>query len=253
MATEIFREEEEEQQDIIVLKIYRRVMAKLKLISVISFLFLISVFVVSAGKIFGQDKKNVNLMIGEIRNITLKYEDRGSVRYELQLKLQFKNLTDCPIIMLKKDFWLAGESISLTEPPQEKGRVIYSSSHLTSNSSSLPSVIQWRIEIDQAYPPKDKFEIINPQETFETDVSINLYVLKMDKQYAEVWEAIQNEKPLSLQIDVEMFPRGYNTKLSDGSSFVENLYNRWKSFGCFQYGMISSEPMPLTFSKASVS
>lgn len=228
-------------------------MAKSKLIYTIFFLFLMNHLFFLTDKVFGQDEKSVSLKIREIKNIILKSEDRGSVRYELQLQLQFKNSTDCPIIMLKKDFWLAGESIYLTESSQEKGRVIYSSSHLTSNSSSLPSVIQWRKELDQTYPPRDKFEIINPQETFETEVSISIYVLKMDKQYAEVWEAIQNGKSLSLKIDVEMFPRGYNTKLSDGSSFVENLRNKWKPLGCFQYGMISSEPILLTFSKALVS
>lgn len=228
-------------------------MGKSKLIYSIFFLFLMNHLFFLNDKVFGQDEKSVSLKIREIKNIILKSEDRGSVRYELQLRLQFKNSTDCPIIMLKKDFWLAGESIYLTESSQEKGRVIYSSSHLTSNSSSLPSVVQWRKELDQTYPPRDKFEIINPQETFETNVSISIYVLKMDKQYAEVWEAIQNGKSLSLKIDVEMFPRGYNTKLSDGSSFVENLRNKWKPFGCFQYGMISSEPFSLVFSKALIS
>lgn len=197
-------------------------------------------------RVFGQNVNKIDLTISKIQNISVKYEDRGSVRYELHLDLQFKNLSERPLIMLKQDFWLAGESL-FVDSLQGKERPVYSSSHLSPNSSSLASVVKWRKAINKIRPPSAKFAILAPKESFETTVSISIYVLKMDKQHAEVWEAIQNGKPLSLKIDVEMFPRGYNTKFRNGESFVEHLCKKWGEIGRFQTDVVSSKPIRLTF------
>ena len=197
-------------------------------------------------KVICQAKGPDMLLTAKVERISVKNDDPGSIRYEVQLRLQFTNSTQRPLIFLKNDFWIAGESVSLIEENDATLSTVYSSSHLSSKQGNLPEAIRWREKISQNFPPEDEFEILRPGQLFEVNITVPIFVLKKDKQYAEFWEAIKKNETAQLRIDVEMFPRGYDISSSDGL-FTDNLRIKWKTIGDFQAGLFSSEPISVVF------
>lgn len=206
------------------------------------------------GKQMADESRRKSLSLrGRIADIRLVEENNHSVRFKLNLALEFVNNSHKGIILLRQDYWLGAETLAISPEAAAEHKFIYSSSHWPSVYSA-PNWIELRKKLDKPSPPTDLTRIIAPGESFAYETEAMLYIQKRgsSNKTNQIWEEIKLLSPTWLQVTLETWAVNIEPRVDpQNPQFGKELQQRWKQFGELYLERLASEPMPLAFPASS--
>lgn len=219
---------------------------------------------------YSKDKELNNQLVlrGEVLGVRLEQLDDKQIRYRVELKLEFFNAGNQPVILLQpfgdKVFWLGGVSLSRSVVESKEYKYIYSSGAWPS-VYLFPEYQELAERLDKPSPPPDVTRILKPQESWfwKTDSALILLNEKpspdefsFGRQKLSRQEIEKLPTPLGLRISLEMWP--FNVE-NFKSGLGGRLRKRWSKVGIlyleekskrYWFGHITSEPIPLDLNSA---
>lgn len=203
-----------------------------------------------AGKQTAGEKMQKPLSLrGRVVGIRLVEENNHSVRFKVNLTLEFVNNSNKGVILLRQDYWLGAETLAISPESAAAHRLIYSSSHWPSVYST-PKWAELRKQLNKPSPPADLTRTLAPGESLVYETETMLYIQKAgsSNKTNQIWEEIKLLSPAWFQVALETWAVNIEPRVDpQNPQLGKKLQQRWKQFGELYLERLTSEPMPLSF------
>jgi hypothetical protein len=183
---------------------------------------------------------------GQAIGVKIVSEDIRSVQLEISLDLSFKNDSKTDVILYNSDFDIVDLVLFKTEPADNSTTTLYSLGSRASNFKS-EELTDLQNRIASSTPSRDIAQIIVPGDTanVKKTTGLKLYKTKISGYKNATWDEILEASPVSLTIQVELFPQQLDTKSEATKSFGDELRIKWQQYGALQLDEVKSAPISL--------
>lgn len=187
---------------------------------------------------------------GRVAEVKVARENGHGIVLATKLDLEFTNVSDEPVILLQREFWLGAKNLARSPEDAAAHRYLYTSGHWPAASTS-PEWAELRQRLDRPHPPQELTRVLAPHESLPYEVSAALYVEKAGSfdGTSQRWDAIRQTSPIWLQVTLEVWPVNVEPRVeASDRGFGLMLQRRWERYGALQIEQVTSEPMRLDLS-----
>ena len=205
--------------------------------------YILLVLTILAGAAFPTAAKPVESeslrLQGKVVSVKKSVDGSADV-FDLELELEFVNVSEKPIILLRGTYdsgqwWLLSTLLSVE--PGNARTVIYSGGTSPSNSRSMSKWGRLRARLNRPTPPKTLTDVIAPGEKVVYRLSTFVKVSGDDRKMLD--------RNLWVQVSLEMWPLNLE-KGFDRHDFRDLLTRRWAKQGILRGDSITSEPITVS-------
>jgi hypothetical protein len=198
---------------------------------------------------------------GQVTDIKSDTSEKNSVRFKLNLDVEFFNGSDEPIILFKPyrdNYWLGGWFLYYIDENTKSRKTLLKNGLW----ESVAGTKEYRIlaeKLDVKTPPSEYTKILQPKESLKFKDSLQFWFDSTGPKYTccMAWDEVQTlpSKKFQLQISYELNP--WNIEYFK-PKLIRKLHKRWKNHGnvlvkekkgLSNHFVYSSEPMLIDFSQ----
>lgn len=228
-------------------------------------IFILGILFLVSNQIFAQCKdEGCGLVIrGEVTNIEADTSNKNSVRFKINLNVEFFNSSDEPIILFKPyrggGYWLGGWFLYHTDE-NTKTRKILLKQGIWESVAGTEGYKRLAKSLDVKTPPIEYTKILQPKESWKFKDDFQLWFDRTGPRYTccMAWDEIQTfpSKKFQMEISYELNP--WNIEYFK-SNLIRKLRKRWKDYGNVlvtkekegqsNHFVYSSEPIMIDFNQ----
>jgi len=194
-------------------------------------------------------------LTGTVVNGEITDDGSGSVKLTLRLRLDLKNVSSEPVLILRRELEMVERKI-IADPSDAAGNKYLFKLEGYPSIDRSPEWEELRKRVKKPSAPSDVIRTLIPNETWTMETTDWFFINKRTNidLDSKPWKAIREASPVWLQVTVELWPKNIEPRPErQERNFGKMLQHRWQKFGDLQLESLTSEPIPLDFSSFAVS
>lgn len=210
------------------------------------------------GRTNAEADKTSLVLRGRVNSVEIEeYDPDVAAFIRINLKAEFVNAGNEPIILLKKNPSFVAAALAKNAADFELGKLLAVDSAWPGRSNDA-EWISLRTSLNKSAPPSDEIRILKPEESWIVEATVGLTVPIDPRKYTsstkkEKLAVLQSLSPLWLRVTCDLWPLNIEglVRNRDQLPFGHKLQKRWKATGLLWLDEMRSEPIALDLKTAT--